>query len=92
LSRRSVCGEVNGESVKQERQQLGARRFIWQPFASRELWIDAASGVASPAHYGWREAKREGEGTRGVASRVRVIVPRRMPASIQSSLEATAAR
>jgi len=35
-------GEVNGESVEQERAKNSVLAgFIWQPFASRELWIDA---------------------------------------------------
>jgi len=37
-----LVGEVNGESVEQERANNSVLvGFIWQPFASRELWIDA---------------------------------------------------
>ena len=37
-----VVSEVNGESVEQERANNSVLvGFIWQPFESRKLWIDA---------------------------------------------------
>ncbi len=47
-----VVSEVNGESVEQERANNSVLvGFIWQPFESRKLWIDAGvrHGITSAA-------------------------------------------